>query len=55
MERRDVTEQKICELAYTLWEANGRPEGSSNRYWDQAELQLQDQNNDKKLTSPLGP
>ncbi len=33
----EVTEQQIRELAYLLWEQDGKPEGSANRCWEQAE------------------
>lgn len=30
----------VAELAYQLWEARGRPGGSAERDWDEAERQL---------------
>jgi len=49
MQNEDVTEQRIRELAYHLWETNGKPEGSANRYWDQAEAQLWERQNQRSL------
>ena len=34
------TEQKIRRRAYELWVAAGRPEGSSLRFWKEAEAQV---------------
>ncbi|MBO1073616.1 DUF2934 domain-containing protein [Roseomonas marmotae] len=33
-------EQRIRERAYTLWEADGRPEGSSDEYWYRARAEV---------------
>lgn len=30
-------EQRIRELAYAIWEQEGRPEGRSERHWETAE------------------
>ncbi len=32
-------EHRIRELAYHLWEADGRPEGRDQHHWEQAEIQ----------------
>ncbi len=32
------TENRTRRLAYELWEAAGRPEGSNLRFWKEAEL-----------------
>ena len=29
-------EQRIRERAYALWEADGRPEGKADEYWERA-------------------
>jgi hypothetical protein len=29
--------QKVSELAYSIWESEGRPEGQSDRHWQMAE------------------
>ena len=34
------TEQKIRHRAYELWVAAGKPEGSSLRFWKEAEAQI---------------
>ena len=33
----DVTEHRIRERAYLLWEAEGRPEGREAEYWERAQ------------------
>ena len=33
----DVTEHRIRERAYLLWEAEGRPEGREIEYWERAQ------------------
>jgi Protein of unknown function (DUF2934) len=33
-------EHRIRELAYHLWEADGRPEGRDQHHWEQAEIQI---------------
>ena len=35
-------EQRIRELAYTLWERAGGPTGGADEYWYEAERQLRD-------------
>lgn len=35
-------EQRIRELAYTLWEQAGGPPGGADEYWYEAERQLRD-------------
>jgi hypothetical protein len=37
---REVNEQAIRELAYSRWEAAGRPEGDGVRFWLEAEQEL---------------
>jgi hypothetical protein len=34
-------QDKIRKRAYELWEQNGRPDGSEERFWHRAELELQ--------------
>jgi hypothetical protein len=34
-------EDKIRKRAYDLWEQNGKPDGSEERFWQQAQLELQ--------------
>jgi hypothetical protein len=36
----EINEQRVRELAYELWEANGRPDGSANRFWGEALAQV---------------
>ncbi len=31
---------RIRELAYRMWEEEGRPEGAADRFWHQAEAQI---------------
>lgn len=33
-------EQRIRELAYAIWEQEGRPEGQSERHWETAETAI---------------
>ncbi len=37
---REVTEDRIRERAYALWEADGSPEGRDKQYWELAEREL---------------
>jgi hypothetical protein len=34
-------QQRIAELAYRIWEQQGRPEGRDREHWEQARRQLQ--------------
>jgi hypothetical protein len=34
-------EQRIRELAYAIWEQEGRPEGQSERHWETAEKAIE--------------
>jgi hypothetical protein len=54
-------EQKVSELAYSIWEKEGRPDGQSGRHWRMAEkaiekLNLVDatvaMNKERPLTAP---
>jgi hypothetical protein len=36
----DLDEGKIRELAYTLWELEGQPEGRADEHWEMARLRL---------------
>lgn len=50
-----MNEDKIRELAYFKWEAAGKPSGQSERFWEEARSEL-DQNQlkkSKKIQIPL--
>ncbi|MFL6818383.1 MAG: DUF2934 domain-containing protein [Bradyrhizobium sp.] len=36
-----LAQDKIRKRAYELWEQSGRPDGSEERFWHQADLELQ--------------
>ena len=36
-------EQRIRELAYQMWEAEGRPEGRAEHYWNRAQELIEDE------------
>lgn len=36
-----IDEDKIRERAYQLWELDGKPEGSQDDHWRQAQVQLE--------------
>jgi hypothetical protein len=36
-----IDEQKIRERAYELWELDGKPDGTDQEYWRQAQVQLE--------------
>jgi len=38
-----VTEEQIRELAYTIWEQEGRPEGKDQEYYFRAKQMLEEQ------------
>jgi hypothetical protein len=38
--RAPVTEEQIRTLAFSLWEAEGSPEGRSEEFWEKARQQL---------------
>jgi hypothetical protein len=40
IDRSQPSHEAIARLAYALWEQSGRPDGSSERDWLQAEQQL---------------
>jgi Protein of unknown function (DUF2934) len=42
MDDYEITEQRIRELAYKLWEEHGKPYGSANRFWEHAEARLRE-------------
>jgi len=49
----DYSEQQIRQVAYELWEQAGKPEGSANRFWHEAEVvlrerELADRDNDAR-------
>lgn len=37
----DITEQKIRERAYALWEKEGAPDGRDLEFWERARLMLE--------------
>jgi hypothetical protein len=39
----EVTEEKIRDLAYKLWERDGSPQGKDDDYWFAAEALLADE------------
>ena len=36
----DIQHEKVRDLAYSLWQEDGAPEGQSDHYWLKAERQL---------------
>jgi hypothetical protein len=48
-----IAERDLCERAYALWEARGRPEGSAHEDWFMAETQLRAELD--AVSSPLEP
>ncbi|MFO1106387.1 MAG: DUF2934 domain-containing protein [Amaricoccus sp.] len=54
-------EQRIRDRAHQIWEAEGRPDGSQDRHWEQARLAIEaeerigatDDGEDTELTSAL--
>ncbi len=40
METPRVDEERVRERAYSLWEADGCPDGCAERHWQQAEAEL---------------
>jgi Protein of unknown function (DUF2934) len=36
-------EQRIRECAYRMWEADGRPEGTAEQYWNRAQELIEDE------------
>jgi len=43
MEQADPTEQRVRDLAYRLWEADGSPDGMAETYWHRARMDLADE------------
>ena len=43
MAQHEITEQRIRELAYKLWEEHGKPDGSANRFWEHAQALLREE------------
>ena len=37
-------EQRIRERAYSMWEADGRPDGRAEQYWNRAQELIEDEN-----------
>ncbi len=46
-----VTEEQIRTLAFSLWEAEGSPEGRSEEFWEKARQQLEE---NEDVGSPPG-
>jgi len=40
MENPRIQEDRVRERAYSLWEAEGCPDGCADRHWQQAEAEL---------------
>lgn len=40
METPQIPEDRVRERAYSLWEAEGCPDGCADRHWQQAEAEL---------------
>lgn len=40
METPRIQEDRVRERAYSLWEAEGCPDGCADRHWQQAEAEL---------------
>lgn len=40
MENPRIEEDRVRERAYSLWEAEGCPDGCAERHWQQAEAEL---------------
>jgi len=51
MDEHQITEQRIRELAYKLWEEHGKPDGSANRFWEHALALLREE--EKSNVVPL--
>ena len=45
-------EERIRELAYQMWEDEGRPEGRAESHWEQACLVVMTTNEDAEIESP---
>ncbi len=43
----DVSEERIRERAYHLWEQDGSPEGKADEYWDKALKQIEAEGGDE--------
>ena len=41
-EPEKTIEDRVRDRAYALWEKNGRPDGRSDEYWQQARSELED-------------
>ncbi|MDB5530376.1 MAG: hypothetical protein JWR51_3479 [Devosia sp.] len=56
----EVTDEKIRELAYQLWERDGSPEGKDDDYWHAAKELLADEGDvaaadDQSILPPVVP
>ena len=48
----EIPEHEIRKKAYELWESAGRPEGSDQDFWLEAERQLKDARLQHELKTP---
>lgn len=46
-------EQRISDLAYAMWEKEGRPDGRTEEFWHRAQSQVESEDNAD--TAPLAP
>ena len=51
---QNTNEDYIKELAYRLWESEGRPHGKEHEHW-QAANKIASGESDEDLLKPLGP
>jgi hypothetical protein len=51
----EVTDEKIRELAYQLWERDGSPEGKDHDYWHAARELLADEGEIDNADDPIPP
>ena len=48
------SEHRIRERAYHLWEADGRPEGRAQDYWERAKASISNEDSEKRAPSGTG-
>ena len=51
----DINDEKIRDLAYQLWERDGKPEGKDEDYWHAAEKLLADDSAEQDPMEPDSP
>ncbi|MGV8956062.1 MAG: DUF2934 domain-containing protein [Cypionkella sp.] len=49
----EVDESKVRDLAYQLWERDGRPEGKDHEFWHAAEKLLADEGEAVEPADPV--